>query len=53
LGMARQAGVPGIRLGTVGGKDLVVSLANGGKLTASASELHDAWFHSIARAMQV
>ena len=53
LSMAKQAGVPATRLGTVGGKNLTLTTPSGGKLTASTSELHDLWFHAIARAMQV
>jgi phosphoribosylformylglycinamidine synthase subunit PurL len=53
LGMARQAGVPAARLGIVGGQNLSVAVAGGEKLVASTTELHDAWFHAIARAMQV
>ncbi len=52
LGMARQAGVPATRVGTVGGQNLTVATAGNSRLIAKLSELHDIWFHSIARAMQ-
>jgi phosphoribosylformylglycinamidine synthase II len=53
LSMAKQSGIPATRLGTVGGANVVLKLSNNRQLTASATELHDAWFHSIARAMAV
>ena len=47
---AKLMGVPALRLGAVGGDALTVKTANG-EFTASLSELHDAWWNSIARAM--
>jgi hypothetical protein len=52
LGMARQAGVPAARLGAVGGANLTITTARA-QHTWPLSQLHDLWFHSIARAMQV
>jgi hypothetical protein len=47
---AKLLGVPSVRLGTVGGDKLVIKTAAGESSTALA-ELHDTWWHSIARAM--
>jgi phosphoribosylformylglycinamidine synthase len=47
---ARLMGVPAARLGTVEGDRLTVKTA-GGEWSAPVSELHDAWWNSIARAM--
>ncbi len=47
---AKLMGVPAARVGTVGGEVLTVKTA-GGEFTAPVSELHDAWWNAIARAM--
>ena len=47
---AKLMGVPAARIGTVGGEVLTVKTA-GGEFTAPVSELHDAWWNAIARAM--
>ena len=47
---AKLMGVPAARIGTVGGEVLSVKTA-GGEFTAPVSELHDAWWNAIARAM--
>lgn len=47
---AKLMGVPAVRIGTVSGDALTVKTASG-EFTAPVSELHDAWWHSIARAM--
>ena len=47
---AKLMGVPAARIGTVGGEVLSVKTA-GGEFTAHVSELHDAWWNAIARAM--
>jgi phosphoribosylformylglycinamidine synthase subunit PurL len=52
LGMARQAGVPAVRVGTIGGQKLTIKTAPT-TLTWEVHYLHLQWFHSIANAMQV
>ncbi|MCL4788348.1 MAG: phosphoribosylformylglycinamidine synthase subunit PurL [Verrucomicrobia bacterium] len=47
---AKLMGVPAARIGTVGGDKLAVKTA-GGEFSAPLTELHDAWWNSIARAM--
>jgi phosphoribosylformylglycinamidine synthase len=47
---AKLLGVPSVRLGTVGGDKLVIKTVAAESSTALA-ELHDTWWHSIARAM--
>jgi phosphoribosylformylglycinamidine synthase len=47
---ARLMGVPAARVGTVGGDKLTVKTSSG-EFSALLSELHDAWWNSIARAM--
>ncbi|MGD1088451.1 MAG: phosphoribosylformylglycinamidine synthase subunit PurL [Verrucomicrobiota bacterium] len=47
---ARLMGVPAIQIGKVGGDRLTIKIANG-EFNAPLAELHDAWWHSIARAM--
>jgi phosphoribosylformylglycinamidine (FGAM) synthase-like enzyme len=47
---AQLMGVPAVRIGTVGGEALVVKTPQG-EFSAPVSELHDAWWNSIARAM--
>ncbi len=47
---ARLMGVPALAIGKVGGDQLTVQTA-GGAFAAPLAELHDAWWHSIARAM--
>jgi phosphoribosylformylglycinamidine synthase len=50
LKQAQLMGVPAVRIGTVGGEALVVKTPQG-EFSAPVSELHDAWWNSIARAM--
>jgi phosphoribosylformylglycinamidine synthase len=50
LERARLLGVPGRRLGTVGGNHLTITTP-AATLTAPVAELYDLWWHSIARAM--
>jgi phosphoribosylformylglycinamidine synthase len=47
---ARLMGVPAMHIGKVGGDKLTVKTA-GGEFSAPLTELHDAWWNSIARAM--
>jgi phosphoribosylformylglycinamidine synthase len=47
---ARLMGVPAMAIGKVGGDKLTVK-TSGGEFTTPVAELHDAWWHSIARAM--
>jgi phosphoribosylformylglycinamidine synthase len=47
---AKLMGVPAVRIGTVGGDQLTIK-TTGGEFGAPAVELHDAWWNSIARAM--
>ena len=47
---AKLMGVPAMQIGKVGGDKLVVKTASGESL-APVSELHDAWWNAIARAM--
>ena len=47
---AKLMGVPAARIGIVGGEVLTVKTA-GGEFTAPVTELHDAWWNAIARAM--
>jgi len=47
---ARLMGVPAVQIGKVGGAQLTVKTA-GGEFSAPLTELHDAWWNSIARAM--
>jgi phosphoribosylformylglycinamidine synthase len=51
LAQAKILGVPAIELGRVGGTTLQIK-AGESTLTADLGELHDAWWNSIARAMQ-
>jgi phosphoribosylformylglycinamidine synthase len=51
LKSAFAASVSATPLGTVGGQHLTLATSHG-KYTWPLAELHDAWFHSIARAMQ-
>ena len=48
---ARILGIPATRLGTVGGDTLEIKVGDK-TLAAPVAELHDAWWNSIARAMQ-
>jgi len=48
---AKLMGVPAVRLGTVGGDQLVIKTA-ADEFNWSLRELHDFWWNSIARAMQ-
>jgi phosphoribosylformylglycinamidine synthase subunit PurL len=47
---AKLMGVPAIQIGKAGGDKLTVKTA-GGEFSAPLTELHDAWWNSIARAM--
>ncbi|MFO1513488.1 MAG: phosphoribosylformylglycinamidine synthase subunit PurL [Verrucomicrobiota bacterium] len=47
---AKLMGVPAVQIGKVGGDKLTVKTA-GGEFSAELTELHDAWWNSIARAM--
>ena len=47
---AKLMGVPAMQIGKVGGDKLMVKTA-GGEFSAPLTELHDAWWNSIARAM--
>jgi len=47
---AKLMGVPAVQIGKVGGDKLTVKTANG-EFSALLTELHDAWWNSIARAM--
>ena len=42
--------IPAIQIGKVGGDKLTVKTATG-ELSALLTELHDAWWNSIARAL--
>jgi phosphoribosylformylglycinamidine synthase len=47
---AKLMGVPAVQIGKVGGDKLAIKTA-AGEFSAPLGELHDAWWHSIARAM--
>ena len=47
---AKLMGVPALQIGKVGGDKLTVKTASG-EFSAPLTELHDAWWNSIARAM--
>jgi phosphoribosylformylglycinamidine synthase len=47
---AQIMGVPAVVIGKVNGDTLAVKTA-AGEFSAPVAELHDAWWHSIARAM--
>ena len=47
---AKLMGVPAVQIGKVGGDKLTVKTASG-EFSAPLTELHDAWWNSIARAM--
>jgi len=47
---AKLMGVPAVQIGKVGGDMLTVKTASG-EFSAPLTELHDAWWNSIARAM--
>ncbi len=51
LAFARTTGIPAHRLGTVGGQRLTIN-AGGTTFAAETSQLHDAWWNAIARAME-
>jgi phosphoribosylformylglycinamidine synthase II len=51
LERAKLMGVPAVKLGFVGGSELKVKTA-ASELSVPVSEMHDAWWNSIARAMQ-
>jgi phosphoribosylformylglycinamidine synthase len=48
---AKTLGVPAVKIGTVGGDKLTVK-TGAGEFSAPLTELHDAWWNSIARAME-
>jgi phosphoribosylformylglycinamidine synthase len=50
LAEAKAAGVPALKIGTVGGDTLSIK-AGSTHLSAKVAELHDGWWNSIARAM--
>ncbi|HTY88760.1 MAG TPA: phosphoribosylformylglycinamidine synthase subunit PurL [Candidatus Acidoferrum sp.] len=47
---AKLLGVPAVQIGKVGGDKLTMKTA-AGEFSAPVAELHDAWWHSLARAM--
>jgi len=47
---AKLMGVPAVHIGKVGGDKLTVKTV-AGEFSAPLTELHDAWWNSIARAM--
>jgi phosphoribosylformylglycinamidine synthase len=47
---ARLLGVPAVLIGQVGGDQLTIK-TSGAEFSVPASELHDAWWNAIARAM--
>jgi phosphoribosylformylglycinamidine synthase len=47
---AKLLGVPAVRIGTVGGDTLTIK-TSAGEFAWPVAELHDLWWHSIARAM--
>jgi len=47
---AKILGVPAVKIGTVGGDKLTIK-TSAGEFSAPLTELHDAWWNSIARAM--
>jgi phosphoribosylformylglycinamidine synthase len=51
LGRAKLLGLPACRLGQVGGAELRLKLP-AGELAWPVAELHDLWWHSIARTME-
>ena len=50
LGQAKILGLPARQIGVVGGTDLIIRTA-GPELKADTTELHEAWWNTIARAM--
>jgi phosphoribosylformylglycinamidine synthase subunit PurL len=50
LAEAKAAGVPALKIGTVGGDTLSIK-AGATHVSAKVAELHDGWWNSIARAM--
>jgi phosphoribosylformylglycinamidine synthase II len=47
---AKAAGVPALKIGTVGGETLTIK-AGSTHVSAKVADLHDGWWNSIARAM--
>jgi phosphoribosylformylglycinamidine synthase len=47
---AKLMGVPAVQIGKVGGDKLTVETASG-EFSTPLTELHDAWWNAIARAM--
>jgi len=50
LAQAKILGVPALRIGAVGGNELKIK-TRGGEFSAPVTDLHDAWWNAIARAM--
>jgi phosphoribosylformylglycinamidine synthase len=51
LGQAKVLGIPAVNIGKVGGGQLKIKPGQG-EFAWDLAELHDLWFHSIARAMR-
>jgi phosphoribosylformylglycinamidine synthase len=51
LGQAKVLGIPAVNIGKVGGGQLKIKTGQG-EFAWDLAELHDLWFHSIARAMR-
>jgi phosphoribosylformylglycinamidine synthase len=47
---AKLLGVPALRIGTVGGDQLTLK-TSAGEFSVPVADLHDVWWHSLARAM--
>jgi phosphoribosylformylglycinamidine synthase subunit PurL len=47
---AKLMGVPAVKLGVVGGSELIIETATG-KIETSLTALHDPWWNTVARAM--
>ena len=50
LSLLEWRNIPAIRLGTIGGRDLKITV-NGADCTWPTATLHEAWYASIAQAM--
>ena len=51
LGQAKVLGIPAMNVGKVGGAQLKIRTGHG-EYAWNLTELHELWFHSIARAMK-
>jgi hypothetical protein len=51
LAQAKILGIPALQIGKVGGDKLTIKAAPG-EWSCPVTELHDAWWNSIARAME-